>query len=160
MRSQHDRRAPPEKEPRGRRPPRAEEHVSRCLLSVLALLAACTTPATPLRVAAPLPPAHPPATAPVPQVDDYHGTSVADPYRWLEDDNSPQTAAWVAAQNAVTQKELAALPQREALRSRLTELWNVPRVSGVRRAGPHYVWSRNDGLQPQEIGRASCRERV
>jgi len=125
--------------------------VSRRLLPVLALLAACATPAAPLRVAAPLPAAHPPATATVPQVDDYHGTSVADPYRWLEDDNSPQTAAWVAAQNAVTQKELAALPQREELRSRLTELWNVPRVSGVRRAGPRYAWSRNDGLQPQDV---------
>ena len=71
-------------------------------------------------------------------VDNYFGTEVADPYRWLEDDRSEQTAAWVAAENAVTQNYLDQIPFREAMRARLTELWAYP-------------W---------EIGRASCRERV
>ena len=56
-------------------------------------------------------------------VDDYFGTKVADPYRWLEDDNSEATAAWVKAQNAVTQDYLSQIPFRDAIRGRLTQLW-------------------------------------
>lgn len=59
-------------------------------------------------------------------VDNYFGTEVADPYRWLEDDRSEQTAAWVAAENAVTQNYLDQIPFREAMRARLTELWAYP----------------------------------
>ena len=119
-------------------------------LPVLALLlAACAAPA-PRPVASGLPSVHPPATATGEQVDDYHGTVVADPYRWLEDDRSERTAAWVQEQNVVTQRVLADLPQREELRERLTELWNVERVSGLRRVGDVYAWSRNDGLRPQD----------
>src|SRR5215207_1473875 len=58
------------------------------------------------------------------QLDNYHGVKVADPYRWLEDLDSEQTSAWVAAQNRVTSAYLAAIPEREAIRKRLTELWN------------------------------------
>ena len=63
-----------------------------------------------------------PATRSVDTVDDYHGRKIADPFRWLEDLESPETAAWVAAQNKVTSAYLEALPQRDAIRKRLTEL--------------------------------------
>ena len=59
--------------------------------------------------------------------DNYFGTEVPDPYRWLEDDNSEATAAWVKAQNVVTQDYLSQIPFRGAIRERLTELWNYPK---------------------------------
>ena len=59
--------------------------------------------------------------------DDYHGTSVDDPYRWLEDDNSEETKAWVTAQNKVTQEYLSTIPFREKVKKRLEELWNYPK---------------------------------
>ena len=70
-----------------------------------------------------------PVTAKVAQSDNYHGTTVADPYRWLEDANSAETKGWVDAQNAVTQAYLGQIPQREAIRQRLTKLWNYERYS-------------------------------
>src|SRR5678816_4043477 len=62
-------------------------------------------------------------------VDDYFGTRVADPYRWMEDLNSPELKQWVDAENAVTFKYLAALPVRDALKKRITDLYNYPRVT-------------------------------
>ena len=85
------------------------------------------------------------------QVDDYFGTKVADPYRWLEDDNSAETAAWVEAQNAVTFGFLAQIPARAQLRTRLTELWNYERYGVPSREGPFYVFAKNDGLQNQSV---------
>ena len=85
------------------------------------------------------------------QVDDYFGTEVADPYRWLEDDNSPETAAWVAAQNEVTFGYLAAIPEREAIRQRLTTLWDFERYGVPVKEGRYYIYSRNDGLQNQAV---------
>src|SRR5262245_24006911 len=72
-----------------------------------------------------------PNTRRVEQVDEYHGVKVPDPYRWLEEDarKSPEVAAWVAAENEVTFAYLRAIPQRETLRRRLTELWNYERYS-------------------------------
>ena len=70
-----------------------------------------------------------PVTAKLAQTDNYHGTTVADPYRWLEDANSAETKQWVDAQNAVTQGYLGQIPQREAIRQRLTKLWNYERYS-------------------------------
>ena len=75
------------------------------------------------RLAYPL--AYPP-TRTAEQYDDYHGTRVADPYRWLEDVDSAETRAWVAAQNALTFAYLDEIPARDGLRQRLTELWNYP----------------------------------
>ncbi len=92
-----------------------------------------------------------PVTATTNQVDDYHGVKVADPYRWLEDDNAPATKAWVEAQNRVTFGELARIPQRETLRKRLTELWNYERFGLPYRQGGRYFYSRNDGLQNQSV---------
>jgi len=92
-----------------------------------------------------------PATKKVDQTDDYHGTRVADPYRWLEDANSADTQAWVEAENKVTQEYLAGIPQREAIRQRLTQLWNYERYSTPYKEGGRYFFSRNDGLQNQAV---------
>lgn len=92
-----------------------------------------------------------PATARVDVTDDYHGTKVADPFRWLEDANSAETKAWVDAQNAVTFNWLGQVPQREAIKSRLTSIWNYERFSTPYREGGRYFFSRNDGLQPQSV---------
>src|SRR5690242_17894172 len=90
-----------------------------------------------------------PVAKKVDQTDDYHGTKVADPYRWLEDANSAETKAWVDAENKVTQSWLAQIPQREAIRQRLTQLWNYERYSVPYKEGGRYFFSRNDGLQNQ-----------
>jgi len=92
-----------------------------------------------------------PETRRADQVDDYHGTRVADPFRWLEDTDAPETRAWIEAQNRITQGYLAAIPQRDAIRRRLTELWNSPRWSAPSKRGGRYFYSRNDGLQPQAV---------
>ena len=78
---------------------------------------------------------------------------MADPYRWLEDDvrNSKAVAEWVAAENKVTQGYLAAIPQREAIRRRLTELWNFAQYSSPRKEGGRYYYFKNDGLQNQAV---------
>jgi len=92
-----------------------------------------------------------PRTRTVDQVDDYHGTRVADPYRWLEDSESPETRAWIERENCVTFAYLNAVPEREAIRRRLTTLWNYERFDAPRREGGRYVWTRNDGLQNQSV---------
>jgi prolyl oligopeptidase len=92
-----------------------------------------------------------PVTRTVEQVDTYFGTRVSDPYRWLEDDRSPETAKWVQAQNVVTFDYLGRIPFRDTLRKRLTELYNYPRYSLPRRAGEYYLFSKNDGLQNQPV---------
>ena len=116
---------------------------------LLAILAAAPTLAEPVPAAPPGVPAYPPTRA-GDVVDDYFGRKVADPYRWLEDLDSADTAAWVAAQNEVTFAHLEQLPQRETIRKRLTELWNYRRTGvPVREAGQ--LWFRqNSGLQRQE----------
>ncbi len=84
-------------------------------------------------------------------VEDYFGTQVADPYRWLEDDNAPDTKAWVQAQNKVTRAYLDAIPEREAIKTRLTKLWNYERFGVPFKRGGHYFYNRNDGLQNQAV---------
>ncbi|UVW27035.1 prolyl oligopeptidase family protein [Massilia sp. H6] len=85
------------------------------------------------------------------QTDNYHGTTVADPYRWLEDANSADTKQWVTAQNKLTQAYLAEIPQRAAIRARLTKLWNYERFSVPGKEGGQYFYTRNDGLQNQSV---------
>jgi len=94
-----------------------------------------------------------PATRTVPQVDNFHGTEVLDPYRWLEDDvrENKDVAAWVAAQNKVTFDYLKQLPQRNTIEERITKLWNFERFSAPTRAGGRYYSFRNDGLQNQSV---------
>ncbi|MFA9219434.1 MAG: prolyl oligopeptidase family protein, partial [Sphingomonadaceae bacterium] len=92
-----------------------------------------------------------PVTRTVDQQDDYHGVTIADPYRWLEDANSAETAAWVQAQNQLTQSYLSQIPRREAIKTRLTKLWNFERFSVPFKEGGRYFYSRNDGLQNQAV---------
>lgn len=94
-----------------------------------------------------------PKTKSVEQVDDFHGTKVNDPFRWLEDDvrNSAEVKAWVEEQNKVTHAYLATIPEREKIRKRLTELWDYEKISApVFRSG-RYFFTRNDGLQNQAV---------
>lgn len=86
-------------------------------------------------------------------VEDYHGTLVADPYRWMEDPAAPDTVAWVEAQNKVTEEYLQAVPARQPLKERLTELMDYPRYSAPYkvRKGNRYIFSKNDGLQNQAV---------
>ncbi|WP_420643964.1 prolyl oligopeptidase family serine peptidase [Candidatus Leptofilum sp.] len=90
-----------------------------------------------------------PTAAKADVVDDYHGTAVADPYRWLENPKDPATIAWVEAQNELTQSIMAELPVHRQFTERLTTLWNFPKSSVPRRRGDHYFVQKNDGLQNQ-----------
>lgn len=92
-----------------------------------------------------------PVTRKVDQVDAYHDTAVADPYRWLEDDNAADTKAWVVQQNQVTDKFLEAMPQRMPARRIYTELYNFERFGIPFQEGGRYFWTRNDGLQQQNV---------
>jgi len=93
---------------------------------------------------------YPPAER-VELVEDYHGTKVADPYRWLEDPDSEPTRAWVEAENKLTFAYLERIPERPQIKQRLTELWNYERFGLPQSAKGRYVYSRNDGLQPQAV---------
>jgi prolyl oligopeptidase len=94
-----------------------------------------------------------PPTKRIDVVEDYHGTRVVDPYRWLEDDvrKSEEVAAWVAAENKVTQAYLQGIPEREAIRKRITELWNYEKYSAPTKVAGKYYFTKNDGLQNQNV---------
>lgn len=86
------------------------------------------------------------------QVDDYHGTKVADPYRWMEDTDSAETKNWIQAQNKLTGSYLATVSKREAVKTRLTELWNYERYSAPFKVTDNfYIYRKNDGLQNQSV---------
>ncbi len=84
-------------------------------------------------------------------VDEYFGTKVPDPYRWLEDDRSAETEAWVKAQNEVTNTYLGQIPFREALKQRLEKLWNYEKVGAPFQEGDFTYFFKNDGLQNQSV---------
>ncbi len=84
-------------------------------------------------------------------IEDYHGTQIADPYRWLEDDNSAETVDWVKRQNKVTFDYLDGIPYRDAFKKRLEELWNYERLSTPFESGGKYFQFKNDGLQNQSV---------
>ncbi len=84
-------------------------------------------------------------------VDDYFGMKVADPYRWLENDTSAETAKWVKAQNEVTQDYLSHIPFRNAIKDRLTQIVNYERYSMPSKKHGRYIYSKNDGLQNQSV---------
>jgi len=93
-----------------------------------------------------------PVSKKVDVVDDYFGTKVPDPYRWLEDETSADTKAWIEDQNKVTFAYLDRIPYREKLKTRLTQLFNYPRISApFRRSGDTYFFTKNDGLQNQSV---------
>ena len=96
------------------------------------------------------PPAYP-TTRKGDVVTDYHGTKVADPYRWLEDDRSAETAAWVEAQNKVTQAYLGAIPERKAIEAHLTQFWNFEKFGAPSKRGKYYTYTYNTGLQNQAL---------
>ena len=83
-------------------------------------------------------------------VDNYHGTTVADPYRWLEDADAPETVEWVAAQNALTEQTVST-PARAAIARRLADLHNYPRVSAPIKRKDRYFYTFNEGLQNQPV---------
>lgn len=84
-------------------------------------------------------------------VDEYFGTAVPDPYRWLEDDTAERVAEWVTAQNKVTEDYLSRISSRETLRTRLEELFDYEKVSSPIKAGEYYFFYKNDGLQDQAV---------
>jgi prolyl oligopeptidase len=115
------------------------------LLLGLAGLAAAAAPATPGA-----PRAYPPARRGA-QMDEYHGVKVADPYRWMEDIDSAETRAWVAAENALSRRYLDAVPGRAQLVARLREIWNFEVWTPPERHGANWFYTHNDGLQNQAV---------
>src|SRR5689334_19887953 len=107
----------------------------------------------PLPVAAVDSSLHYPETRRVEQTDTYHGVAVADPYRWLETDvrQSAEVRQWVDAENEVTFRYLKAIPEREPIRRRLTEIWSFEERTAPSREGGRYYSFRNDGLQNQDV---------
>ncbi|MDA7934959.1 S9 family peptidase, partial [Akkermansiaceae bacterium] len=97
------------------------------------------------------PPLSYPDSKPGRTVETLHGVEVPDPYRWLEDLNSDQTADWVKAQSSLTDAYLEAIPGRKALEDHLTKLWNVERFGVPFFEGGRYFFSKNDGLQNQSV---------
>lgn len=85
------------------------------------------------------------------QVDDYFGTKIEDPYRWLENDTSKQTENWVLTQNNYTNSFLNKIPNRNKIKERLTELWNYPKTSAPSKEGEYYLSYKNNGLQNQSV---------
>ena len=85
------------------------------------------------------------------QVDDYHGTKVADPYRWLEDLDSQETRNWVEEENKLSFGFLEAIPARASIKARLTKLWNYEKYGAPFKEGNRYFYTRNSGLQNQSV---------
>lgn len=92
-----------------------------------------------------------PDTKKVDQEDNYFGTIIKDPYRWLEDDNSAETKAWVTEENKVTEDYLSKIPFRQKIKDRLKEMWNYPKYGAPFKEGDYYYFYKNDGLQNQAV---------
>ncbi|MGN6531486.1 MAG: prolyl oligopeptidase family serine peptidase [Ginsengibacter sp.] len=92
-----------------------------------------------------------PDTKKVDQADNYFGTTIKDPYRWLEDDNSPETMTWVREENKVTESYLSKIPFREKVKKRLEELWNYTKYGSPFKQGDYDYFYKNDGLQNQSV---------
>jgi prolyl oligopeptidase len=113
------------------------------LMLIAAMAISCSQPAAPRLTY--------PVAKKVDQVDDFFGTKVADPYRWLESSDSPDARAWIDAENKVTFDYLAQIPERSRIKARLTDIWNYERYGTPSRQGSWYVFSKNSGLQPQAV---------
>jgi prolyl oligopeptidase len=92
-----------------------------------------------------------PVAKKVQSVDDFFGTKVADPYRWLENSDAPDTRAWIDAENKVTFDYLSQIPERAQIKARLTQIWDYERYGTPAREGAWYIFARNTGLQPQAV---------
>lgn len=92
-----------------------------------------------------------PTTAKGTQVDEYFGVNVADPYRWLEATDAPETRAWIEAQNKITNGFLAQIPYRAKITERLSQLWNYEKIGAPNKHGEYYYFYKNDGLQNQSV---------
>lgn len=125
----------------------------RAIVSLLALslLCACSGQSTEEDAMSGKTRLHYPVTRQGDQVDHYFGQAVADPYRWLEDDRSPETEAWVRAQNRVTQDYLSQIPYRAAIKERLASSWNYAKEGAPFREGRYHYFFKNDGLQNQNV---------
>ena len=119
-----------------------------CELIFFAIVCVIAIPAAGQTAASPL--VYPKAKT-VDQVDDYHGTKVADPYRLLEDTDSADTHDWVEAENKLTFSYLDQIPYRSAIRDRLLKLWNYERFTVPEQQGGRYFYQHNDGLQNQSV---------
>ena len=115
---------------------------SLSLLTIIAATLGAQTPSPPLT--------YPSATRGT-QVDVYQGVSIADPYRWLEDTDAPATKAWVEAENKLSDSFLASIPERPAIKNRLTQIWNFARYSAPFKEGGRYFYFENTGLQNQSV---------
>lgn len=123
---------------------RVPRFLTSLLLGLPLLMTAC-------QEAGPPHPAGYPDARRVEHTDDYFGTTVADPYRWMEDLDSPEVAQWVEAQNALSEPFLTATPGHQAIVDRLTAIWDYERYGMPSREGGLYFFSRNDGLQNQSV---------
>ena len=124
------------------------QHLPAFLLSLLILGVACKEESIPMKK---IEVSYPDVLRDSSVVEDYHGTQVADPYRWLEDDNSEETKEWVGAQNKSTFGYLEQIPYRQKVVDRLTVLWDYEKYgSPFKRAGKYYYF-KNDGLQNQSV---------
>jgi prolyl oligopeptidase len=96
-------------------------------------------------------PLHYPIARKSDQSDNYFGTAVADPYRWLENTDSPETKQWIEAENALTFQYLASIPERASIKEQLTRIWNYPKYNVPTKRGKDYFFTENSGLQNQAV---------
>lgn len=92
-----------------------------------------------------------PETKKVDTVNTYFGEKVSDPYRWLEDDRSPETEAWVKAENKVTYGYLKNIPYRDEIKQKLEKIWNYEKIGAPFKEGDYTYFYKNDGLQNQYV---------
>jgi prolyl oligopeptidase len=123
--------------------------MKKCLLiiAILSIFVSCKNEAEPMKAIT----VNYPETKKVDTVNTYFGESVADPYRWLEDDRSAETEAWVKSQNEATFGYLDNIPYREELKERLTKLWNYEKIGAPFKEGDYTYFYKNDGLQNQYV---------
>jgi prolyl oligopeptidase len=123
--------------------------MKKCLLiiAILSIFVSCKNEAEPMKAIT----VNYPETKNVDTVNTYFGESVADPYRWLEDDRSAETEAWVKSQNEATFGYLDNIPYREELKERLTKLWNYEKIGAPFKEGDYTYFYKNDGLQNQYV---------
>ena len=126
------------------KPPKQLQTICASLLGLVLILAPAATAQTAKKLVYP-------ETKKVNQVDDYHGTQVADPYRWLEDLDSADTHSWVEAENRITFAYLNDIPARPQIEQRLKKLWNFERYSLPSKHGSRYFYTKNSGLQAQSV---------